>query len=71
MEKASFARKLLAEANDVDGLRRIFGQYEFIKARLEGRSYKLLALDLAQPVPLIEVPILPLSEELREAIETL
>ncbi|BAQ44685.1 hypothetical protein [Methylobacterium aquaticum] len=71
VEKASFARKLLAEANDVDGLRRIFGQYEFIKARLEGRSYKLLALDLAQPVPLIEVPILPLSEELREAIETL
>ncbi|MGX7705167.1 hypothetical protein [Methylobacterium sp. Gmos1] len=70
VEKASFARKLLAEANDVDSLRRVFGQYEFVKARLEERGYELLALDLAQPVPLIEVPILPLSDELLDAIES-
>lgn len=70
VEKASFARKLLAEANDVDSLRRVFGQYEFVKVRLEERGYELLTLDLAQPVPLIEVPILPLSDELLDAIES-
>lgn len=70
VEKASFARKLLADAQDVSKLARIFGRYEFIKARLEERRYKLLALDLAVPVPAIASVISPLPEELLEAISS-
>ncbi len=51
VEKASFARKLLRDAQDVSRLARIFGRYEFIKARLEGRNYVLLALDLQELAP--------------------
>lgn len=71
LEKASFARKLLKQANDLDGLRQIFGRYAFVKARLEERGYELLALDLTPPLPPVEVAILPLSEALSDAIETI
>lgn len=66
--KVNFAKKLLANAQDVPELTRLFGRYEFIKRRLTERNYRLLALDFKQPVPLITSVISPLSEDLLDAI---
>lgn len=70
VENASFARKILGEAQDVAGLARVFGRYEFVKARLAARNYKLLALDLGELAPHTPVVVDPLADELLDAIQT-
>lgn len=69
VEKASFAWKILGEAQDVSGLAKVFGQYEFVKARLEERNYALLALDLGELAPASPVVVNPLADELLDAIQ--
>ncbi|CAO4153214.1 hypothetical protein PKCBPO_03889 [Methylorubrum thiocyanatum] len=70
VEKKSFARKLLRDAQDLPRLARVFGRYEFVKARLEERNYALLELDLGALAPANPAVIAPLTRELLDAIFT-
>ncbi|WP_210207076.1 hypothetical protein [Methylobacterium currus] len=65
---APFAKNLLGKAEDLPGLRRAVGEYEFVKARLEERGYELLTLNLAHPVPPTAPTLQPLSEDLLDAV---
>lgn len=71
VEKKNFAQKLLCDAQELPRLVRIFGRYEYVKARLEERNYALLALDLGELVPHCQVALKPLADELLDAIQTI
>jgi hypothetical protein len=61
-----FAANLLAQAANIDGLRRYIAQYGVVRSRLTAQGYKLLELELSSPLPPVELSFSPLPEDIRK-----